>query len=128
MLTKIIENVLFLRREDVYIANVVKCRPPGNRNPQPDEAGMCLPYLYKQLEVIKPEVIVLLGGVATRYILEEKSPISRLRGRFHTRLGAKVMPTYHPAYLLRNPSEKRKVYEDMLMVRDELGIEAPERM
>jgi len=126
MLTRIIENVLYLKRGDVYICNILKCRPPGNRNPHEDEAAMCLPYLRKQLAVIRPEIIVLLGGVAVRYLMETSAPIGRMRGRFHTSGEVKIMPTYHPAYLLRNPNEKRKVYEDMLMVRDALGIKPPE--
>ncbi len=122
MLTRIIENVLNLTREDVYIANIVKCRPPGNRNPQPDECAMCMPYLIGQLKVIRPEVIVALGSVATHNLLDTKAPIGRLRGAFHRWGDIKLMPTYHTAYLLRNPSEKRKVYEDMLMVKDALGL------
>jgi len=126
MLTAIIENVFFLRRRDVYITNIVKCRPPGNRNPQPDECAVCMPFLIRQLEAIRPDFIVALGGVAAHNLLDTKVPISRLRGRFHDFNGIRVMPTYHPAYLLRNPAEKRKVYEDMLMVRDAMGIVPPE--
>ena len=125
MLTKIIENVLFLRREDVYIANVVKCRPPGNRTPLPDECATCIPYLHKQLEVISPEIIVALGSVAAHNLLDTTTPIGRLRGHFFKYGQAKFMPTYHTAYLLRNPAEKRKVYEDMLLVREALGITPP---
>lgn len=126
MLTAIIENVLFLTREDVYIANIVKCRPPGNRNPLPDECAACKPFLFAQIEAIQPEVIVALGGVATHNLLETKVPISRLRGRLHTWGTSALMPTYHPAYLLRNPSQKRKVFEDMIIVRDRLGITPPQ--
>ncbi|MCD6404510.1 MAG: uracil-DNA glycosylase [Planctomycetes bacterium] len=122
MLTRIIENVLNLTREDVYIANIVKCRPPGNRNPQADECAMCMPYLTAQLEVIRPEVIVTLGSVATHNLLNTKTPIGRLRGTFHQWGNTRLMPTYHTAYLLRNPAEKRKVYDDMLMVKDALGL------
>ena len=122
MLTKIIENVLLLRREDVYIANIVKCRPPGNRTPLPDEAGSCIPYLHKQLEAIGPEVIVALGSVASHHLLDVTTPIGRMRGRWHKYGDTRVMPTFHPAYLLRNPAEKRKVFEDMIMVREALGI------
>lgn len=126
MLTAIIENVLHLKREDVYIANIVKCRPPGNRNPQPDECATCMPFLMRQVEAIRPEFIVALGGVATHNLLDTKAPIGRLRGRFHDFGGIKLMPTYHPAYLLRNPAEKRKVLEDMLIVRDAMGITPPD--
>ena len=126
MLTKIIENVLFLPREEVYIGNVVKCRPPGNRTPLPDECATCIPYLRKQLEIIHPEVIVTLGALATASLLETTETIGRLRGRFSTYRGIKVMPTYHPAYLLRNPSEKRKVMDDIILVREALGIAPPQ--
>jgi len=126
MLTAIIENVLQLSREDVYIANIVKCRPPKNRNPLPDECAICMPFLLRQLVSISPEIIVTLGSVATHNLLDTKDPISRLRGRFHDFGSVRVMPTFHPAYLLRNPAEKRKVYEDILMVRDALGIVAPD--
>jgi len=122
MLTKIIENVLLMRREDAYIANVVKCRPPGNRTPLPDECATCMPYLRRQLESINPEVIVALGSIAARNLLETDAQIGRMRGRFFNYGKIKLMPTYHTAYLLRNPAEKRKVYEDMLLVRDALGI------
>lgn len=123
MLTDIIEHVFLLRREDVYIANIVKCRPPSNRNPLPDECATCIPFLLQQLESIGPEIVVALGGVATHNLLDTKLPISRLRGAFHDFGGVRIMPTYHPAYLLRNPAQKRKVYEDMLMVREALGIQ-----
>jgi len=124
MLTKIIENVLYLKREDVYICNIVKCRPPGNRTPLPDECGTCFPYLQKQLEVINPEVICALGSVATRWLLDSNSAIGKLRGQWYKYGSARVMVTYHPAYLLRNPGDKRKVYEDVLLVREALGIAA----
>jgi len=125
MLTRIIENVLHLSREDVYIANIVKCRPPGNRTPLPDECAACIPYLHRQLQVINPKVIVALGSVAARYLLDTKETIGRLRGRFHTYGAAKLMPTYHTAYLLRNPADKRKVYDDMLLVCQALGTKVP---
>lgn len=125
MLTDIIEKVFFLRREDVYIANIVKCRPPSNRNPLPDECATCIPFLLQQIESIGPEIIVALGGTATHNLLDTKLPISRLRGAFHDFGSVRIMPTYHPAYLLRNPAQKRKVYEDMLMVREALGMRPP---
>jgi uracil-DNA glycosylase len=116
LLTKIIEAI-GLKREDVYIANVIKCRPPGNRNPEPDEVAQCEPFLFKQIEIIKPKVIVALGKFAAQTLLRTLDPISRLRGRVFEYRGAKLIPTFHPAYLLRNPSSKREVWEDMKVVR-----------
>src|SRR5579872_5658973 len=116
LLTKIIEAI-DLKREDVYIANVIKCRPPGNRNPEPDEVETCEPFLFRQVDVIKPKVIVALGTFAARALLRTLDPISRLRGRVFDYRGAKLIPTFHPAYLLRNPSSKREVWEDMKLVR-----------
>jgi uracil-DNA glycosylase len=116
LLTKIIEAI-GLTREDVYIANVIKCRPPGNRNPEPDEVEQCEPFLFRQIEVIKPKVIVALGKFAAQTLLRTLDPISRLRGRVYDYRGAKLIPTFHPAYLLRNPSSKREVWEDMKVVR-----------
>jgi uracil-DNA glycosylase len=117
LLTKIIEAI-DLQREDVYIANVIKCRPPGNRNPEPDEVESCEPFLFQQIDVIKPKVIVALGTFAARALLRTLDPISRLRGRVYDYRGAKLVPTFHPAYLLRNPASKREVWEDMKRVRD----------
>ncbi len=123
MLTRIIERVFHLRREDVYIANVVKCRPPDNRTPQADEIATCLPFLEKQLSVIKPEVIVALGGVAARSLIHTDKGITSLRGKFYNyRDGSVIMPTFHPAFLLRNPNRKRETYEDMLKVKERLNI------
>ena len=116
LLTKIIEAI-GLAREDVYIANVIKCRPPGNRNPEPDEVDQCEPFLFRQIEIIKPKVIVALGKFAAQTLLRTLDPISRLRGRVYDYRGAKLIPTFHPAYLLRNPSSKREVWEDMKVVR-----------
>ena len=116
LLTKIIEAI-DLKREDVYIANVIKCRPPGNRNPEPDEVETCEPFLFQQVDIIKPKVIVALGTVAARALLRTLDPISRLRGCVYDYRGAKLIPTFHPAYLLRNPSSKREVWEDMKLVR-----------
>jgi DNA polymerase len=116
LLTKIIEAIE-LKREDVYIANVIKCRPPQNRNPEPDEVDTCEPFLFRQIDVIKPKVIVALGTFAARALLRTLDPISRLRGRVFEYRGAKLIPTFHPAYLLRNPSSKREVWEDMKLVR-----------
>ena len=119
LLTRIIENVLRLRREDVYICNVVKCRPPNNRDPQPDEVAACSPFLWKQLDVMKPAVVVGLGRFAVQTLLQTTTAIGRLRGRVHPFRDACLVPTYHPAYLLRNPDDKRKVFQDMLLVRQE---------
>ena len=123
LLTKIIEAI-GLKREDVYIANVIKCRPPGNRNPEPDEVETCEPFLFRQIDVIKPKVVVALGTFAARALLRTLDPISRLRGRVYEYRGAKLIPTFHPAYLLRNPSSKREVWEDMKLVRKLLQSEA----
>jgi DNA polymerase len=116
LLTKIIEAI-GLKREDVYIANVIKCRPPQNRNPEPDEVDTCEPFLFQQVDIIKPKVIVALGTFAARALLRTLDPISRLRGRVYEYRGAKLIPTFHPAYLLRNPASKRDVWEDMKVVR-----------
>jgi DNA polymerase len=116
LLTKIIEAI-GLKREDVYIANVIKCRPPGNRNPEQDEVETCEPFLFRQIDVIKPKVVVALGTFAARALLRTLDPISRLRGRVYEYRGAKLVPTFHPAYLLRNPGSKRDVWEDMKLVR-----------
>src|SRR5213083_1574374 len=117
LLTKIIEAI-GLRREDVYIANVIKCRPPQNRNPEQDEVDTCEPFLFRQIDIIKPKVIVALGSFAARALLRTLDPISRLRGRIYEYRGAKLIPTFHPAYLLRNPSSKREVWEDMKKARE----------
>lgn len=112
LLTKIIQAIK-LTREQVYICNIIKCRPPGNRNPEPDEIERCFPFLKRQIAVIKPDFICTLGTFASQTLLETKKPISRLRGRFYDFMGIKLIPTYHPAYLLRNPDKKRDVWEDM---------------
>jgi len=119
LLTKIIEAI-HLTREKVYICNIIKCRPPGNRNPLPDEINTCFPFLKRQLSVIKPDFICALGTFAAQTLLQTKQPISRLRGHFHDYKGIKVMPTYHPAYLLRNENKKRDVWEDMKMLIKEM--------
>src|SRR5215472_1846931 len=116
LLTKIIESIN-LKREDVFIANVLKCRPPENRNPEPDEVEACLPYLREQIRLIGPRIIVTLGTFATQAILETEIGIGRLRGRFHPMGSVRVMPTYHPAFLLRSPERKKDVWEDMKKVR-----------
>ena len=116
LLTKIIAAI-GLRREDVYIANVIKCRPPQNRNPEPDEVDTCEPFLFQQIDAIRPKVVVALGSFAARALLRTQDPISRLRGRVYEYRGSKLIPTFHPAYLLRNPSSKKEVWEDMKLVR-----------
>lgn len=112
LLTRIIE-AMGLRRKDVYICNILKCRPPGNRNPKPEEIHACEPFLIKQLKVIKPRVICALGTFAAHTLLKTDVPITVLRGKFHAYHGIQLMPTYHPAYLLRNPGAKKQVWEDV---------------
>jgi DNA polymerase len=116
LLTKIIEAI-GLTRDDVYIANVIKCRPPQNRNPEPDEVETCEPFLFQQIDIVKPKVVVALGKFAAQTLLRTLDPISRLRGRVFEYRGAKLIPTFHPAYLLRNPSSKREVWEDMKLAK-----------
>ena len=115
-------------RDAVYIANILKCRPPGNRNPQPDEVEACMPFLQAQIAAIAPRIIVALGRPAANTLLGTDAPISALRGRFHDRRGIQVMPTFHPAYLLREPDRKRDTWDDLKLVIAELarlGIETP---
>ena len=121
LLTKIIEAI-GLKREQVYIANVIKCRPPGNRNPEPDEVATCEPFLVEQIAAIRPKVVVALGKFAAQSLLRTNEPITRLRGRVFDFRGASLIPTFHPAYLLRNPPAKREVWEDMKKVRDMLEL------
>jgi uracil-DNA glycosylase family 4 len=116
LLTKIIEAI-GLQRSDVYIANIIKCRPPGNRNPEPDEVERCEPFLFRQIEAVQPKVIIALGKFAAQSLLRTTDPITRLRGRTFNYRGATLIPTFHPAYLLRNPSAKRDVWEDMKKAR-----------
>lgn len=116
LLTKIIEAI-DLRRQDVYIANLIKCRPPGNRNPEPDEMGECEPFLLRQIDTIRPKVIVALGKFAAQSLLQTTEPITRIRGREYPYRDAILVPTYHPAYLLRQASAKRDVWADMKRVR-----------
>ena len=117
LLTKIIEAI-GMERSNVYIANVLKCRPPGNRNPMPDEIVLCMPYLIKQIEIIQPKVLCALGTFAAQTLLNTTAPVGTLRGKFHDYKGIPMMVTYHPAYLLRNPNDKVKVGDDMKKVRD----------
>jgi DNA polymerase len=125
LLTEIITKGMRLRREDTYICNVVKCRPPGNRNPEPDEVEACEPFLVRQLRAIGPEVIVALGKFAAQTLLRSKTPITQLRGRWFDYHGMMLMPTFHPAYLLRNPGEKRVVWEDIQKVMRVLDLPVP---
>ncbi len=121
-----------LTRDQVFITNVVKCRPPENRNPEPDEIAACSPFLFRQLAIIKPKVVVALGKFAAQTLLQTETPISQLRGQFHAYQppgfpagGAKLMPTFHPAYLLRNPPAKKDAWEDLKLVAKELGLKLP---
>ena len=119
LLTDIIK-AMGLTRDEVYICNILKCRPPKNRNPEPDEIIACEPFLVKQLESIQPRVICALGKFAAQTLLKTEIAISALRGRFHSYHGIRVMPTYHPAYLLRNPGAKKQVWEDVQMIMKDL--------
>lgn len=126
LLDRMIE-AMTLRREQVYIANVVKCRPPDNRTPEPEECATCGPFLHRQIEIIQPRVLVLLGSVAAQYVLGTRKSMGLLRGSVHRHRGALVIPTYHPAYLLRNPAAKRDVWEDLQKAMGLLGIPVPKR-
>ena len=120
LLTEIITKGMKLRRQDVYIANVIKCRPPDNRNPEPEEIAACQPFLRRQVEIIRPNVLVALGTFAAQTLLGLRTPISRLRGHWYDYHGIKLMPTLHPAYLLRNPNDKKLVWADIKLVLAEL--------
>jgi uracil-DNA glycosylase len=127
LLTDIIERGMGLSRADVYICNVIKCRPPDNRNPEPDEVVACEPFLMRQIDLVRPRAIVALGSFAVQALLKVKTPISRLRGNWQEVRGVKLMPTFHPAYLLRSPGEKRLVWQDIQEVMKVLGLEIPAR-
>jgi DNA polymerase len=114
-----------LKREEVYIANVVKCRPPQNRTPEPDEANTCSPFLFRQIEVVRPEVIVALGATAATYLLGQRQPLAGLRGRVHSFRGTKLIVTYHPAFLLRDPRQKKEAWADLQIAMRELGLKPP---
>jgi uracil-DNA glycosylase family 4 len=114
-----------VRREDVYILNVVKCRPPGNRTPTPEETENCRPFFVRQLEILKPEIICALGACAAHTLLQTESPVGELRGHLHAYQESKVVVTYHPAYLLRRPEEKGKTWSDLKIVMRELGLDVP---
>jgi len=123
LLTRIIENGMGLTRDEVYICNVVKCRPPKNRDPEADEIGACIPFLIKQIELINPQVICILGRVAGQELLGKDLKITWERGIWHSFMDIPVMPTYHPAYILRNPSAKRQVWEDIQKIMKHLDLE-----
>jgi uracil-DNA glycosylase len=127
LLTDIIERGMGMRRAEVYICNVIKCRPPDNRNPEGDEVAACEPFLLRQIDLVRPRVIVGLGTFAVQAVLKLKTPISKLRGIWHEVRGIKMMPTFHPAYLLRNPSDKRLVWADIQEVMRVLGRPIPQR-
>jgi DNA polymerase len=118
-------SAMGLGRDQVYIANIVKCRPPQNRVPEPVEANTCAPFLFRQIDVVKPEVIVALGATAATYLLGRKSPLAALRGRIHQARGTKLIVTYHPAYLLRDPRQKKEAWADLQLAMAELGLKAP---
>ncbi len=119
LLTKIIE-AMSIKREDVYICNILKCRPPQNRNPLPEEISACIDHLYTQIDMIRPKIICGLGKFASQILLATEVPISKLRGKWHEYRGIKFMPTFHPAYLLRNPQDKKLVWEDMKKIMAEI--------
>lgn len=126
LLTKMIQ-AMGKQRDDVFIANIVKCRPPGNRDPETDEVATCIDFLYSQIEIIKPSVIVCLGRIAVQNLLQTKTPVSKLRGQWQTLAGIPVMPTYHPAYLLRSPSAKKPTWDDLQLAMAKLGWPLPQR-
>jgi uracil-DNA glycosylase len=114
-----------LKRDEVYIANVVKCRPPGNRTPEPDEANTCSPFLFRQIDVVRPQVLVALGATAATYLFGARQPLAGLRGRVHAFRGAQLIVTYHPAYLLRDPRQKKEAWADLQIAMRELGLKLP---
>lgn len=126
LLTNMIK-AMGLRREDVYIANIIKCRPPGNRTPERDECETCSPFLMRQIEAIGPKAIVALGAVAAKTLLAINAPMSELRGRWYDFRGTKLAVTYHPAFLLRDPRQKKETWKDLQMVMKELGLQVPEK-
>lgn len=118
LLTKMIENVLKIKREEVYIANIVKCRPPNNRVPTQSEANICKSYLFKQIELVKPKILVCLGEAAYEYLTDEKEAIAKVRGQIINYKNMNLVPTFHPSFLLRNPSSKKEAYIDMLKIKN----------
>jgi uracil-DNA glycosylase family 4 len=126
LLTNMIK-AMGLRREDVYIANIIKCRPPGNRTPERDECETCSPFLMRQIEAIRPKALVALGAVAAKTLLAINAPMSELRGRWYDFRGTKLAVTYHPAFLLRDPRQKKETWKDLQMVMKEMGLPLPEK-
>ena len=116
-----------LKREEVYIANVVKCRPPSNRTPEPEEGATCSPFLFRQIDIVRPQVLVALGATAATCLLGIRSPLAGLRGRIHAVRGAQLIVTYHPAYLLRDPRQKKEAWADLQIAMRELGLKPPAR-
>jgi DNA polymerase len=116
-----------LKREEVYIANVVKCRPPGNRTPEPEEGNTCSPFLFRQIDVVRPQVLVALGATAATYLLGTRQPLAGLRGRVHAFRGTQLIVTYHPAYLLRDPRQKKEAWADLQIAMRELGLKPPSK-
>ena len=114
-----------LKREEVYIANIVKCRPPGNRTPEPEEANTCTPFLFRQIDVVRPQVLVALGATAATYLLGHRQPLAGLRGRVHAFRGTQLIVTYHPAFLLRDPRQKKEAWADLQIAMRELGLKPP---
>jgi DNA polymerase len=127
LLTDMITKGMGLSREEVYIANILKCRPPENRDPQPDECANCLPYLERQLSIIRPEFLCLLGRVAAQNLLQTTVAMGKLRGRWHEVRGIKALVTYHPSYLLRNPPAKKDAWEDLQIIMKAMGLKIPSR-
>lgn len=120
-------SAMGLKREETYICNVVKCRPPGNRTPEPDEANICSQFMFRQIDVVRPQVIVALGATAATYLLGQRQPLAGLRGRVHAFRGSSLIVTYHPAYLLRDPRQKKEAWADLQIAMNELGLKAPAR-
>jgi DNA polymerase len=120
-------SAMGLKREEVYIANVVKCRPPGNRTPEPEEANTCTPFLFRQIDVVRPQVLVALGATAATYLLGARQPLAGLRGRVHAFRGMSLIVTYHPAFLLRDPRQKKEAWADLQIAMKELGLKAQKR-
>jgi DNA polymerase len=120
-------SAMGLKREEVYIANVVKCRPPGNRTPEPEEANTCSPFLFRQIDVVRPQVLVALGATAATYLLGARQPLAGLRGRMHAFRGMSLIVTYHPAFLLRDPRQKKEAWADLQIAMRELGLKPPKR-
>ena len=127
LLTDMITKGMGLSRADVYIANILKSRPPENRNPEPPEIANCLPYLERQIEIIRPEFLCLLGKIAASALLNTAMPLARLRGKWHRVMGIPTVVTYHPSYLLRVPADKKKAWEDLQFLMQAMGIQPPAR-